>query len=457
MRYIPHTPDDITRMLRVIGVSSVDELFQVVPEALRFQGDLPLPEPLCESELLQHMAELGGRNRHGSAGAGNLIFAGAGLHPHAVPRVVDHLAGRSEFYTAYTPYQPEVSQGTLLAIFEYQTMVCELLGMEFSNASMYDGATATVEAMLMARRLKRRDRVLVSGGLHPEHLEVCRTYLAGLGPVDEQLASLPLTPDGYTDLDALTAALDKSVAAVVVQSPNFFGLLEELEPVCEAAHAVGALVVAVCTEPLALALARSPGEAGADIAVGEGGGLSGPPNLGGPGLGMLAARGKKARRAIPGRLVGQTVDGQGRPGFVLTLSTREQHIRREKATSNICTNHGLMALRFAIHLSLLGKGGYVELARLNLAKAQYAKELLAALNGYELRHAGPTFNEFCLTVAGGDAEAVVRAAAAQGVVPGVALGRFSPSLKDALLVSVNEGHRKDDIHRLADLLAEVRS
>jgi len=320
---------------------------------------------------------------------------------------------------------------------------------------MYDGATAAVEAMLMARRLTRRDRVLVSGGVHPEYLEVARTYMAGLGPLEDQLTSLPLTPEGRTDLAALDAALGKDVAAVVVQSPNFFGLLEDLAPVCEAAHAHKALVIAVCAEPLSLALARAPGAAGADIAVGEGIGLAGPPNLGGPGVGMLAASGKKARRAIPGRLVGQTRDLDGKPGFVLTLSTREQHIRREKATSNICTNHGLMALRFAIHLSLLGKGGFDGLARLNLAKAEYAKQRLAALDGFALRFPGHTFNEFCLDVPGGDAAAVVSAAAARGLVPGVALGRFAPELNGALLVSINEGHRKEEIDDLARILAEV--
>ena len=454
MRYIPHTPEDIARMLRVIGVSSVEELFHVIPADQRFTGDLPLPAALSEGELLRHLQGLGASNK--PAGPGNLVFAGAGLHPHAVPVAVDHLSMRSEFYTAYTPYQPEVSQGTLLAIFEYQTMVCELFGMEFSNASMYDGATATTEAVLMARRLKqRRPRTLLCGGLHPEHADTCRTYLAGLGSIEDQLTTVPLSAEGGTDVAALEAALGDDVAAVVVQSPNFFGQLQDLGPICEAAHAAGALVIAVCTEPLALALMTSPGEAGADIAVGEGIGLAGPPNLGGPGLGMLCSRGKKAMRAMPGRLVGQTTDSEGRPGFVLTLSTREQHIRREKATSNICTNHGLMALRLAIHLSLLGKGGFTRLARLNLAKARFAREQLSALAAYSLRHDGPAFSEICLRVPGGNATAVVRAAAAKGVVPGVALGRFSPELDDTLLVSVNESHTRQDIETLARTLAKI--
>ena len=442
-------------MLRVIGVSSVEELFQVIPKDQRFDGDLPLPAPLSEGELLRHLQELGAANR--PAGPNNLVFAGAGLHPHMVPVAVDHLSFRSEFYTAYTPYQPEVSQGTLLAIFEYQTMVCELFGMEFSNASMYDGATATTEAILMARRLKKkRPRTLLCGGVHPEHAETCRTYLAGLGDVDEQLTLVPLTDGGATDLAALEQALGDDVAAVVVQSPNFVGQLQDLGPVCELAHAAGALVIAVCTEPLALALTRSPGEAGADIAVGEGIGLAGPPNLGGPGLGMLCSRGKKAMRAMPGRLVGQTTDSEGRPGFVLTLSTREQHIRREKATSNICTNHGLMALRFAIHLSLLGKSGLQRLARINLAKTRYARERLANLAAYSLRHDGPSFSEICLRVnSGNNATLVVRAAAAKGVVPGVALGRFYPEMADTLLVSINETHSKQDIDKLAQTLAMI--
>jgi len=308
----------------------------------------------------------------------------------------------------------------------------------------------------MARRLKRkRDRAVLAGSLHPDYVSTCETYLSGLG-VDQPLRSVGINERGGVDLDALGEALDDSVAAVVVQTPSFLGVLEDLQPICDAAHAAGALVVAVTTEPLAFALAQPPGAAGADIAVGEGIGLCGPPNLGGPGLGLFAATGKKAPRTMPGRLVGQTVDVDGNPGFVLTLSTREQHIRREKATSNICTNHGLMALRFTIHLALLGKTGLVELARLNLAKAAFARDLLAGLDGYSPRFDAPFFNEIALRVPGGDAEAVVQRAASRGVVPGVALGRFDADLRDTLLVSVTELHRREDIERLARELEVIR-
>jgi len=295
---------------------------------------------------------------------------------------------------------------------------------------------------------------VLAGSLHPDYARTCETYLSGLG-VDQPLRTAGVTAEGGVALSALARALDESVAAVVVQTPSFLGVLEDLRPICEVAHAAGALVVAVTTEPLVFALAQPPGAAGADIAVGEAIGLCGPPNLGGPGLGIFATRGKKALRAMPGRLVGQTVDADGKPGFVLTLSTREQHIRREKATSNICTNHGLMALRFTIHLALLGKTGLVELARLNMAKAAFARELLAGLDGYSPRFDASFFNEIALRVPGGDAQVVVDRAAARGVVPGVALGHFFDELRDTLLVSVTELHRREDIERLARELQEA--
>lgn len=448
MRYIPHTREDVERMLRVIGAGSVDALFDAIPERDRLRAAPDLPPPLSESELMDHLQDLGAANQPQNRRTGTLVFAGAGCHPHAVPAAVGTLAGRSEFYTAYTPYQPELSQGTLLSIFEFQTMVCELLGMEVSNASMYDGASGTAEGMLMARRLTKRRKIAVAAALHPSYARTGATYLAGMEDPAEVMVPVPWTASGSLDLGALDAALDKETAAVVVQTPNFFGVVEDLAPVCEAAHAVGALVIAVCTEPLAMALLRPPGAAGADIAVAEGLGFAGPPSLGGPGVGLFAARGKKAMRAMPGRIVGQTTDTRGRPGFVLTLSTREQHIRREKATSNICTNHGLMALRFAIHLALLGKTGFQELARLNMSKAAFAREAICSLDGFEPAFDGPFFNEFAVRVPGGDAGALVDRSVARGVVPGVALGRFFPDLKDTLLVAVNESHRREDIVRL---------
>jgi len=449
MRYIPHTKEDIGRMLKVIGASSVEELFSSIPGALRYGGDLDLPAPTSEAELMEHLQGLGARNQPQSRATGTLVFAGAGLYRHFIPSAVNTLSGRSEFYTAYTPYQPELSQGTLLGIFEFQTMVAELLGMEVANASMYDGASAMAEAVIMARRMTSRNKVILPQGVHPEYVQTCATYLAGTDEGGVAMQRIGVNAAGATDLDALRAALDSSVAAVVVQSPSFFGIVEDTEAICQAAHAAGALVISVCTEPLALALMRSPGEAGADIAVGEGGGLSGPVSLGGPGVGLFAVRDPKAVRNMPGRLVGETVDSEGRTGYVLTLSTREQHIRREKATSNICSNHGLFALRLAIHLSLLGKTGFAELARINLAKAAFARDTLCQ-GGCRPKWSGPFFNEFTVSVPGGDAERIVARASESGVVPGVALGRFFPEHKDTLLVAVSETHSREDLLRLAD-------
>ncbi len=458
MRYLPHTQDDIARMLRLIGAPSVDALFASIPEPLRLKRPLELPAPLAEAQLLEELRALAIKNHPQSRATGALVFAGAGAHPHYIPSAVDALSSRSEFYTAYTPYQPELSQGTLLSIFEFQTMVAELFGMAVANASMYDGASAAAEAVLMARRLTGRSRALLAPGLHPEYAQTCVTYLSGmpLAGGGSPIARLPLSANGLTDLAALREGLAAGdVACVLVQTPSFFGTLEDLAPIAEATHAAGALLCSVTTEPLALALCKAPGDAGADLAVGEGLGLAGPLNLGGPGVGLFAVRDKRAVRAMPGRLVGETVDSQGRPGYVLTLSTREQHIRREKATSNICTNHGLFALRLAIHLSLLGKTGFEALARQNLAKTVFARDLLAE-HGLRPRFPGaPFFNELALAVPGGDADAVVRQCARRGVVPGVALGRFFPELKDTLLVAVNETHSREDLIRLAKSMKTI--
>ena len=460
MRYLPHTEADIARMLRVIGVDSVEELFSDIPERLRFRGPLPLAAGLSEPEVLDLLDELGGKNRPHNRNNGQLVFAGAGVYHHHIPAAVDALSMRGEFATAYTPYQPELSQGTLMAIFEFQTLVCELFGTEYANASMYDGATATAEAMLMAARLTRRWRIVVSGGVHPEYLATCRTYDAGIA--EHEIVLIPLDAEGRTDQQALASALGDDVACLIVQAPNCLGVIEDIAPLAAAAHSAGALLVAVNAEPLSLALLRPPGDAGADIVVGDGSGLATLPSLGGPGVGLMGASGKKALRALPGRLVGETVDSAGRVGYVLTLSTREQHIRRERATSNICTNHGLYALRFAIHLSLLGKGGLERLARTNLAKAHYAKRRLGSIDGYGLLSAGPSFNEFALRTPR-SAEAIVDACAADGVVPGVALARLRPEAgafaaaidpERVLLVSVTEIHRREDIDRLAVALSE---
>lgn len=485
MRYIPHTQSDIESMLKSIGVPTTDALFEAIPKALRLKRPLQLPAPMSESELMDHLHRLGGKNitpgqpipvratndatRSISVPEKTLIFLGAGLSRHYIPAAVNTLASRSEFYTAYTPYQPELSQGTLLTIFEFQTMVAELFGMPIANASMYDGASATAEAIFMAQRQTGRHVSLVAASLHPEYQQTIHTYLSGSDSGKESLKAIGFDDKGRMDLGALTADLNESVAAVVIQSPNVFGIIEDLRPICDAAHRAGALVVTVCTEPLALALLEPPGTLGADIAVGEGIGLSGPISLGGPGLGLFSIRDPKAVRTLPGRLVGETVDSDGKPGYVLTLSTREQHIRREKATSNICTNHGLMALRFAIHLSLLGKTGFEQLARLNLEKSIFARDTCTAIPGVRLTFDAPFFNEFALDLPV-EADPLVTRLAAKHLVPGVALSNLlnskttltsaapptheSDRFRNTLLIGINESHSREDIVRLADAIRE---
>jgi glycine dehydrogenase subunit 1 len=454
VRYLPQTDADVARMLSAVGFPSVDALFAaLIPDAVRLRRPLDLPPALDEPTLKVHLHELAARNAAPAplapGSGGPLAFLGAGLHPHAIPAAVDMLLQRSEFYTSYTPYQPEVAQGTLQAIFEFQTMVAELTGLDIANASMYDGATACAEAVLMARRLTGRTRTVFMGGKHPEYLEVARTYLAALPGTVDVLPRDPRT--GATDLAAVVAALGDDVACLVVQNPNFYGTVLDVRPLAEAAHEVGALCVVVTTDPVFYAVGKPPGEAGADIAVAEGIGLALGASLGGPGVGLFAARAAHVRQ-MPGRLCGETVDKDGRRGYVLTLSTREQHIRREKATSNICTNQGLVALAFTIHLSLLGKTGLAQLARLVYSKTAYLRDRLQARLAYPQ---APTFGELCLRV--GDADRVVARALERGVIPGVPLGRFSAKEKDLLLVGVSELHRKEDLDRLVTVLEEVAS
>ncbi len=469
MRYIPHTDDDVARMLRVIGRPSVGALFEHIPERLRAKGPLAI-EPLAEAPLLAHLGDLAARSRP-AVGATTrdgaaLSFLGAGLTPHHIPAAVDMLLQRAEWYTSYTPYQPEISQGTLQAIFEFQTIVSELLGLGVANASMYDGATAAAEALMMAERLTGRQRSLLSRGLHPHYADTIFTYLRSEhGHVATEYAPfVDFGPDGRIDQGALGRALAAGdVGSVVVQSPNFFGVLEDVAAIAAVAHAHGALLVVATAEPLAYGVVASPGALGADIAVGEGIGLATPPSLGGPGVGLFAARPEMVRQ-LPGRLAGETVDKDGRRGYVLTLATREQHIRREKATSNICTNQGLIALAFTIHLSLLGRRGFTELARLNLAKAEHGKRLLVTVPGVSLAFTGPTFNEFTLRLPCPAAD-VVDALAERGVYPGVSargpgLYGVPPAGMTAvderlLVVSVTELHARADLERLAAALGEV--
>jgi glycine dehydrogenase subunit 1 len=460
LRYIPHTEDDIARMLRVVGKPDVASLFEHIPPRLRSTRPLDIA-PLDEGSLLSHLGEIGSRNRPAVGATARdgaaLSFLGGGLTPHTIPSAVDALLMRSEWYTSYTPYQPEISQGTLQAVFEFQTIVCELFGMGVANASMYDGATAAAEAVLMARRVTGKHHAVITPGLHPHYLQTINTYLGGVG--DHAAESHKLGADGRASLSHIEASLaGGDVACIVVQTPNFFGVVEDLPKLAELAHKHGALLVAVNTEPVAFGVLAPPGALGADIAVGEGIGVAIPPSLGGPGVGLFAAKSDYMRQ-MPGRLVGETVDKDGRRGYVLTLATREQHIRREKATSNICTNQGLIALAFAIHMSLIGKRGLTEMARLNLAKSEYAKKQLSSLRGFSLAYSGPTFNEFTVKVRGGDARKVADALAERGVYAGVPAN--APGLlsghADQLIVAVTERHSKADIDKLAKSLDEVAS
>ena len=443
-RYQPLGPQDRVQMLQAIGVGNVDDLFSSIPENLRFLGELPVEEALSEADLLRHMSELAAADGPAS---GMLSFLGAGCYPHFIPTHVDALIQRQEFMTAYTPYQAEISQGTLQAIFEFQTLVCMLSGMDVCNASMYDGGSAVAESILMARRLRRAGgRVLCSEGLHPAYREVAETYATHLDLTFETIA---VGADGRTPVPEL----GDDVVAVVAQQPNFFGIVEDLRDLGAAVGASDAKFVVATSEPVAWALTLPAGEMGADIVAGELQSFGNAQNYGGPLVGFMATRQEYVRN-LPGRLAGQTVDADGRRGFTLTLATREQHIRRAKATSNICTNTALCALATCIHLCSLGRNGMRELALQNLAKASYARQQLTAIDGVEAVYSGPHFNEFTvrLPVAAG---AVVDSSAEKGVVPGVVLGRFDPARGNELLVCATEVHSKDDIDRLGATLAEV--
>jgi glycine dehydrogenase subunit 1 len=434
----------------VIGVSSIDDLFVDVPEAARLPGPIPgLPNHASELAVERHMAAVAAKNL--AAGSAP-FFLGAGAYRHHVPASVDHLIQRGEFLTSYTPYQPEIAQGTLQVLFEFQTQVARLFGCEVANASMYDGSTACWEAISMARRITRRPQAILSSGLHPHYVSVVQT----MAHFTEDQVDYALPPlSGDTDLDGLMAAIGDDTSCVVVQYPDILGRIADLAPLADAAHAKGALLVAVVTEPVALGAIRSPGEMGADIVVGEGQALGVGLQFGGPYLGLFATR-EKFVRQMPGRLCGETVDAEGRRGFVLTLSTREQHIRREKATSNICTNSGLCALAFSIHLTLLGEAGLRRLAALNHAQACAAADRLSQVPGVEL--VTPAFfNEFTLRLPR-EARPVVRALAERGILGGVSLGRLYPDgegREDGLVVAVTETVTGEDVEAFAAALEEV--
>ncbi len=434
MRYLPLSDQERADMLLRIGVETVDGLYADAPRDALLAKPLDLPLRRTELEVERRLSALAKRN----VAAGDVpFFVGAGAYKHHVPASVDHLIQRSEFLTSYTPYQPEISQGTLQVLFEFQTQVANLTGMEVANASMYDGSTATAEAILMAHRVTRRRKALVSGGLHPHYAETART-LSDMA--EDEIVLLPPDPLATEDLIGL---IDESLSCLVVQSPDFFGNLRDLRPLAEACHARGVLLIAVVTEALSLGLIESPGAMGADIVVGEGQSIGNGLNFGGPYLGLFATR-EKYLRQTPGRLCGQTHDAKGRRGFVLTLSTREQHIRREKATSNICTNSGLCALAFSIHLTLLGEKGLRELALINHANAVALVEALEKTPGVEVLNRS-FFNEFTLQVKGSAAQLVERMAA-RGVLAGVPVSRLLPKagLDDLLLVASSEVNTNED-------------
>ncbi len=443
MRYLPLTPDDREDMLRRIGVDHIDALFADVPADKLLQAPPDLPRRKSELEVERALSRMAARN----VAAGSVpFFVGAGAYKHHVPASVDHLIQRSEFLTSYTPYQPEISQGTLQMLFEFQTQVANLTGMEVANASMYDGSTGCGEATLMAHRITRRRRAVLSGGLHPHYAEVVRTQSVMTG---DEVVSLP--PDVRAQED-IAAHIDDDVSCVIVQSPDVFGNLRDLAPIAKACHAKGALLIAVFTEAVSLGLVEPPGAMGADIVVGEGQSIGNALNFGGPHVGLFATR-QKFVRQMPGRLAGQTVDAEGRRGFVLTLSTREQHIRREKATSNICTNSGLCALAFSIHMTLLGQTGLRKLARVNHANAVKLADMLADAGVEVLNET--FFNEFTVRVKG-DAAALVERMAQAGVLGGVPVSRLLPGagLDDLLLVASTEVNTNEDRAALVAALAK---
>ncbi len=444
MRYLPLTAADRTDMLGVIGAVSVETLFADVPAAARLEGLINLPRQASEAAVERRLGALADRNR--AAGAGP-FFMGAGAYRHHVPASVDHLIQRSEFLTSYTPYQPEIAQGTLQVLFEFQTQVATLLGLPVANASMYDGSTACAEAVMMAARVTRRRKAVLSGGVHPHYAASAHTLAHSAGVIPERLAA------AVDDEAAVIGAIDAETACVVVQTPNVFGTVTDVSAIAEAAHAAGALLIVVTTEAVSFGLLKSPGEMGADIAVAEGQSIGNALNFGGPYVGLFACREALARQ-MPGRLCGETLDAEGRRGFVLTLSTREQHIRRDKATSNICTNSGLCALGFSIHMSLLGGEGLRTLARINHARARATRDALAAIPGVEIL-TPRFFNEFAVRLPG-PAAPVVEALAKRDVLAGVPVSRLDPAagLDNVLLVCATETVLPGDIATLASALAE---
>jgi glycine dehydrogenase subunit 1 len=441
MTFTPHTPGEIREMLEAVGVGSIQELFRPIPQELRAES-FDLPAGMSEFEMLDRLQGMASRNSVVTP------FIGGGFYDHLIPAVVDHLAGRAEFYTAYTPYQPECSQGSLQALFEYQTAICRLTGLDVSNASLYDGGTALAEAAMMALRVTGRDRLILDGAVNPLHRSIVKTYLANL-PVE--IIELPPV-DGLLDQAGLARELDDRCAAMLVQNPTFFGCVADYSGLSGQVHGCGALLVA-SVYPIGLGILKSPAEMGVDIAVGDGQSLGNHLSFGGPAFGFIAAR-KQYIRNMPGRIVGETVDREGRRGFVLTLQAREQHIKRHKATSNICSNQSLCALRGLIFLSSLGKQGLADLARLNRDKSEYAKGVLAGVKGVSVLSSAPTFNEFTIALPKPAGE-VVEAMLASGIAAGVPLGQFYQGAENCMVVTVTEKRTKAEIDRMGEELGRV--
>ena len=440
MDYCPHTKADVSQMQSVVGISSLDELFNDIPQKFRLKELPDIPAALSEQQTMTVMADLARKNK-----LPRFTLTGAGAYHHFVPSVVAHITGRAEFYTAYTPYQAEMSQGILQAIYEYQTMIARLTGTEIANASMYDGASAMAEAAVLCAKMSNRNKIMVARSVHPEYRQVLRTYSWANG---YDVVELPYMPSGQIDLNFLQNELDDRVAAVLVQSPNFFGIIEDIASAADAAHKKGALLVAGFTDGTSLGILRPAGDAGADFVVGEGQSFGNPLNYGGPYLGIFAAREKFMRR-IPGRLVGATVDKNGRRGFVLTLQTREQHIRREKATSNICSNEALCALAAGVYLSALGKN-LRSLAELNVYKAQYLKNKLLGIAGWKEVFPSPFYNEFVLHCP--DSKKVNDKLINEGIIGGYELHEDYPELKNALLFCATEMISKADMDKIEAIL-----
>jgi glycine dehydrogenase subunit 1 len=433
-------------MLHHVGLNSADELFDSIPQDLRLSRNLKTPAALSEIELLAGFDKLAELNR----AAKRTSFLGAGAYQHYIPTVVDHIISRSEFFTAYTPYQPEISQGTLQAIFEFQTLVCQLTGLEVANASMYDGSTALAEAVLMAERVTKRSKVIACGAIHPEYLDVATTYVQHAG-IELVRAESDAASGQTSDVAKL---IDDKTAALVVQSPNFFGCIEDIAALAERAHAAGALLIVAVTEAISLGLLKSPGACGADIVVAEGQSFGVPLSFGGPYVGLFATREKYARQ-IPGRLVGEAYDKQGRRGFVLTLATREQHIRREKATSNICTNEGLIALAATVYLETMGRRGLQEVARQCAQKTAYATKQIAALDGFSIPFSAPRFNEFVVRAPVPAKELLARLATGRNITGGLPLSRYFKHRPNDFLVCVTEMNSRADMDALIEGLGAL--